>query len=90
VNAQALDADQIGDKITAYLLVGTQVGKENETADRLRAVANVTGAYLVFGEYDILVEMACVNLSVLDASIAATKKLDHVTRVMPLIAAKQC
>lgn len=87
---QTLDAEQIGDKITAYLLVGTQVGKENETVAKLRTVANVTGAYLLFGEYDILVEMECVNLSVLDASIAATKKVDHVTRVMPLIAAKQC
>jgi anthranilate phosphoribosyltransferase len=87
---QKLDTERIDDTITAYLLVGTQIGKENETVAKLRAVANVTGAYLLFGEYDILVEMECVNLSALDATIAATKKVDHVTRVMQLIAAKQC
>ena len=90
VNVQTLDAEQIGEKITAYLLVGTQVGKGEETLAKLRAVAHVTGAYPVFGEYDIIVEMKCINLSVLDASITATKRIDHVMRVMPLIAAKQC
>lgn len=90
MKTQTLDAERIEDNIIAYLLIGTQIGKENETAEKLRAVANVKDAHLVFGEYDILVEMECANLSTLDATIAATKKVDNVKRIMPLIAAKQC
>ena len=90
MKTQTLDAERIDDKIIAYLLIGTQIGKENETAEKLRAVANVKDAHLVFGEYDILVEIECANLSTLDATIVATKKVDNVKRVMPLIAAKPC
>jgi DNA-binding Lrp family transcriptional regulator len=73
------------DQITAYLLFGTDVGHEKETAERLKSVANVTDVYLVYGEYDVLAEIRCADLKSLDLTISTTKKIDGIVRTMPLI-----
>jgi DNA-binding Lrp family transcriptional regulator len=74
------------DNIVAYLLLGTNVGKEKEIAEVLRTIHGVTEVHVVYGEYDVLTHIECGDLKKLDASITQARKVEGVIRTMTLIA----
>jgi DNA-binding Lrp family transcriptional regulator len=42
---------------TAFVLINTELGSEGDAVRALKAVPNVTEAYLVYGTYDIIVKV---------------------------------
>jgi DNA-binding Lrp family transcriptional regulator len=74
------------EKIVAYLLLGTDMGREKEIADALREIHGVTEVHVVYGEFDVLTHLECGDLKALDASITRARKVEGVIRTMTLIA----
>jgi anthranilate phosphoribosyltransferase len=65
--------------VVAYILCVTEVGKEKEVQTVLKKFKEVKEAYIVYGEYDIVLKIEIDNLEDLDAFI--TKKLRSIGNV---------
>lgn len=72
-------------KVTSYVLVVTDVGKEHEVAKELLNIEGVTVAQTVYGEFDVLTKVDCENLKDLDAAITKIRKIHDIIRTMTLI-----
>jgi DNA-binding Lrp family transcriptional regulator len=73
------------DKITVFLLVNVGVGYEDEVLKTIRKMEFVEEAYIVYGEYDILVKITLPALELLDKVVSNIRKLGGVTRTSTLI-----
>ncbi|AGT35515.1 MAG: Lrp/AsnC ligand binding domain-containing protein [Thermofilum sp.] len=73
------------DKITVFLLVNVGVGYEDEVLKTIRKMEFVEEAYIVYGEYDILVKITLPALELLDKVVSNIRKLSGVTRTSTLI-----
>ncbi len=72
-------------KVTSYVLVVTEVGKEHEVAEELLNIEGVTVAQTVYGEFDVMTKVDCENLKDLDAAITKIRKIQGIIRTMTLI-----
>ena len=72
-------------KITSYVLVVTEVGKEHEVVEELKKIEGVTIAQTVYGEFDAICRVECSNLKTLDESITKIRKIPSILRTMTLI-----
>jgi DNA-binding Lrp family transcriptional regulator len=73
------------DKITVFLLVNVGVGYEDEVLKTIRKMEFVEEAYIVYGEYDIIVKITLPALELLDKVVSNIRKLGGVTRTSTLI-----
>jgi len=73
------------DKIIVFLLVNVGVGYEDEVLKSVRKMEFVEEAYIVYGEYDILVKTSLPALELLDKVVSSIRKLSGVTRTSTLI-----
>ena len=72
-------------KVTSYVLVVTEVGKEHEVVQELLRIEGVTIAQTVYGEFDVITKVECDNLKDLDAAITKIRKIGGIIRTMTLI-----
>ena len=72
-------------KVSSYVLVVTEVGKEHEIVQDLLAIEGVNVAQTVYGEFDVMTKVDCDNLKDLDAAITKIRKIDGIIRTMTLI-----
>ena len=72
-------------KVTSYVLVVTDVGKEHEIVQELLKIDGVSVAQTVYGEFDVLTKVDCDNLKDLDAAITKIRKINGIIRTMTLI-----
>jgi len=72
-------------KVTSYVLVVTEVGKEHEVVQELLKIEGVTVAQTVYGEFDVITKVECDNLKDLDAAITKIRKINGIIRTMTLI-----
>ena len=72
-------------KVTSYVLVVTDVGKEHEVVDELHTIEGVTLAQTVYGEFDVITKVDCENLKDPDAAITKIRKINGIIRTMTLI-----
>ena len=73
--------------VVIYVLVVTEVGRENEIAQQLSQLKGVTEAKTVYGEYDIVVRMETQNLKEVDEVITSMRKIPGIIRTVTLISA---
>lgn len=73
------------DRVVVFLLVNVQVGKEDEVLKAIRGMEFVDEAYIVYGEYDIIVKLSLPGLELLDKTITAIRKMSGVTKTSTLI-----
>lgn len=50
------------DKVTAYVLIKTEVGKADTVASEILKIPGISKASVVAGEYDIIVELVETNV----------------------------
>ena len=55
--------------VTAFILMVTAAGKEREVMEKLLAMPEVKEAYVVYGEYDLIVKVETDTLKELDRFI---------------------
>jgi len=72
-------------KVTSYVLVVTEVGKEHEVVQELLKIEGVTVAQTVYGEFDVITKVDSENLKDLDAAITKIRKIGGIIRTMTLI-----
>jgi len=72
-------------KVTSYVLVVTEVGKEHEVVQELLKIEGVTVAQTVYGEFDVITKVESDNLKDLDAAITKIRKIGGIIRTMTLI-----
>jgi len=72
-------------KVTSYVLVVTEVGKEHEVVQELQKIEGVTIAQTVYGEFDVITKVESDNLKDLDAAITKIRKIGGIIRTMTLI-----
>ncbi|MEZ0345724.1 MAG: Lrp/AsnC family transcriptional regulator [Infirmifilum sp.] len=75
----------MSEKITVYILVNTQVGKEDEVLSTIRSMEFVEEAYIVYGEYDIIVKLNLPALELLEKTVSTIRKMNGVTKTSTLI-----
>ncbi len=72
-------------KVSSYVLVVTEVGKEHEIVQELLRIEGVSIAQTVYGEFDVITKVDCDNLKDLDAAITKIRKINGIIRTMTLI-----
>lgn len=70
----------------AYVLINTELGKEDEILERLRRTPNVREVYMIFGVYDIIIRVECETREELNETIInKIRRLDTVRSTLTLI-----
>ena len=63
----------------AYILINSELGMENKLIKKLRALHEVTEAYVLYGVYDIIVKVEAENQQVLkDVVFTKIREMDEV------------
>ena len=79
------------ERVVAFVLVVTEIGREYEVADRIRRLGQEEGveieSYVVYGEYDVAVKISAESLKKIDRVVTAIRSLAGVLRTVTLIAA---
>ncbi len=70
----------------AYILINSELGKEDELIEKLRELHEVREAYATYGVYDIIVKVEAENQQVLkDAVFTKIRKMDEVRTTLTMI-----
>lgn len=77
------------ERIIVFVLVNTQVGKEDDVLKALRGLEYVREAYVIYGEYDLVAKLEVPALELLDKVITNIRSMPGVTRTSTLIAASR-
>ncbi|HID18460.1 TPA: Lrp/AsnC family transcriptional regulator [Candidatus Bathyarchaeota archaeon] len=73
--------------VVIYVLMVTEVGKENEVAGALGKIKGVTEAKTVYGEFDVVARIEAQNLKEVDEIITSLRKIPGIIRTVTLISA---
>ena len=74
---------------TAYVLINSEVGYEQNLLSDLRKLSKVEKADIVMGEYDVVATISCASMSELKNCINnQVRYLDNVKSTMTLMAAE--
>jgi DNA-binding Lrp family transcriptional regulator len=69
----------------AYILLSCEIGEEHNLASQLRAIDEIKGTLITFGEYDIVVEAETTNSDKMDELITSKiRKLDKIRSTITL------
>ena len=69
----------------AYILLSCEIGEEHDLAFRLRAIDEIKGVLITFGEYDIVVEAETIDSDKMDELITSKiRKLDKIRSTITL------
>ena len=71
--------------VKAYVLLVTSVGKEQDVASSLKSIKGVINANPVYGEYDVVVEVATDTLEELNRVINEIRHNPNILRSVTLI-----
>ncbi|MCC6039905.1 MAG: Lrp/AsnC ligand binding domain-containing protein [Thermofilum sp.] len=77
------------ERIKVFVLVNTQVGKEDEVLKALRGLEYVEEAYIIYGEYDVIAKLEVPALELLDKVVTNIRNMPGVTRTSTLIASSR-
>lgn len=65
----------------AYVLIGCELGYENEVVSKLREIKGVKKATITYGDYDIVVEVEAPSESQMDKLVTKTiRQLPNIRR----------
>ncbi|HID41780.1 MAG TPA: Lrp/AsnC family transcriptional regulator [Pyrodictium sp.] len=80
------------ERVVAFVLAVTEIGKEYDVAEKIRDVAKQAGvdveAYVVYGEYDVAAKIVADGLRKIDRAVTMIRTLPGVLRTVTLIAAE--
>ena len=77
--------------IKAYILVNTELGKEEDIVKEASSIVSDTGVEivssdLVFGEFDLVIVVSGDSVKKIDKFVTKLRRLDGVLKTMTLIA----
>ena len=70
----------------AFVLINTDLGREREVTEALRAVKEITAIYSLYGVYDVIVEVEAETMDeVKEVVFDKIRRLDQVKSTITLI-----
>jgi DNA-binding Lrp family transcriptional regulator len=70
----------------AYVLINTEMGKEDEVLKALKQMPNVVEAYIIYGVYDVIAKVEADSLEkVKDVISSRVRRLEHVRSTLSMI-----
>lgn len=83
-------ASSLEEKVVAFVLATTEIGKEYDVVEKIKEVSKKHGieveAYVVYGEYDVAAKIVASSLKDIDKVVTAIRGLPGVLRTVTLIA----
>ncbi len=71
---------------SAFVLINTEIGAEEEILQELKKIANVKEAYVVYGVYDIIAKVEAENMDKLKEIISwKIRRLDKVRSTLTML-----
>jgi len=71
---------------SAFVLINSEIGGENEVLEELRKVSNVKEAHIVYGVYDIIAKVEAEDMDKLKSVITwKIRRLDRVRSTLTMI-----
>lgn len=71
---------------SAFVLINTEIGAEEEILQELRKIPNVKEAYVVYGVYDIVAKVEAENMDKLKEIISwKVRRLDKVRSTLTML-----
>lgn len=71
---------------SAFVLINTEIGAEEEILQELRKIPNVKEAYVVYGVYDIIAKVEAENMDKLKEIISwKIRRLDRVRSTLTML-----
>ena len=67
-----------------FILLNCDLGSEEYIVDELKQMKKISNAYLTFGAYDVIAEIATENQDEFEKAIAIIRKLSRVVSTMTL------
>jgi len=71
--------------VVIYVLIVTEVGKENDVANALKKIKGVNEARVVYGEFDVVARIETQTLKEVDEIVTAIRKIQSIIRTVTLI-----
>jgi len=72
----------------AFVLINSELGHEADLQSRLKKIEGVVGVYVVYGVYDLMVEVAAESeLKLKDVVFSEIRTLEHVKSTLTLTTA---
>ncbi|WFO75049.1 Lrp/AsnC ligand binding domain-containing protein [Desulfurococcaceae archaeon MEX13E-LK6-19] len=73
------------EKLIAYVLVVTSIGREHDVVKEVEKMDGVTEAVIVYGEYDVVVRIETNKFKEIDKIVTKIRSLPQVLRTVTLI-----
>lgn len=73
------------ENIKAFVLINVSVGREYDIVKKVREIDGVEEAYVVYGEYDIIVKISGNYLKEIEKAVMRIRHIDGVIRSTTLI-----
>lgn len=71
---------------SAFVLINTEIGSEEEILEELKKIPNVKEAYVVYGVYDIVVKVEAENMDKLKEVVSwRIRRLDKVRSTLTML-----
>ncbi|MCL7382820.1 MAG: Lrp/AsnC ligand binding domain-containing protein [Thaumarchaeota archaeon] len=71
---------------SAFVLINTEIGAEEEILQELKKISNVKEAYVVYGVYDIIAKVEAENMDKLKEIISwKIRRLDKVRSTLTML-----
>jgi len=72
--------------IHAYILLTVALGKEYDIIEKAKSIQGVINARVVYGEYDVVIEVRVGSLRELDKVVNELRRFPEIIRTVTLIA----
>jgi len=73
------------ESIKAFILINVSVGREYDIVEKVKKINGVEEAYIVYGEYDIIVKISGSYLKEIEKAVMKIRHIDGVIRSTTLI-----
>jgi DNA-binding Lrp family transcriptional regulator len=75
------------DMATAFILINTDVAAEEEVMEQLKSIAEVKSVHLVYGIYDLIVQIEADDLDTLKKGVTENlRSIEKIRSTMTMIA----
>ena len=74
---------------TAFVMINTELGSENEVLDEIRKIDEIEESSIVYGIHDILAKIRADSMDKLNEIVTLVRSLDKIRATVTLILIKE-
>lgn len=70
---------------TAYVLINTEIGFEDDVSRELKRTPNITEAYVVYGVYDVVAKVEAESMDRLKEIVTKIRRFEKIRSTLTMI-----